>query len=204
MDIILEQPRTSEFITEKFWREFISDSPDPKEIKRIALVFRVSDYNIKTLLKEILLSPSFWDKNNRNNLIKSPVELIAGAIRQFNIPINNTMKLVNLATKAEQRLFFPPDVKGWRGGKQWLNAGSFLQRKRILGKFLPSQIPMATHQYAFIPPTYQSANDYLTAILNNPAEQVFAINEEANYAKKHKTNQEKLHYLLTHDNYQFK
>ncbi len=204
IDIILEQPRTSEFITEKFWREFISDSPAPTEVTRIALIFRTSGYDIKILLKEILISSAFWDKNNRNNLIKSPVELIVGAVRQFNIPIRNTLTLAKQSAKAGQRLFFPPDVKGWRGGTQWLDAGSFLQRKTILDKFLPAQIPMATNKYAFIPRPYQNASDYLTATLDNPAEQFFAINEKANYTAKNKTNMEKLRYLLTHDNYQFK
>ena len=42
LKLILSHPMTAKFITEKFWREFISDKPDEKEIERISIIFRNS------------------------------------------------------------------------------------------------------------------------------------------------------------------
>ncbi|MEE4378677.1 MAG: DUF1800 domain-containing protein, partial [Candidatus Competibacteraceae bacterium] len=74
--ILLEKPRTAEFIVEQLWREFISPEPDPKEVKRLAKSFRESGYEIRPLLRQILLSEAFWALENRGSLIKSPIELV--------------------------------------------------------------------------------------------------------------------------------
>src|SRR5262249_44442695 len=61
LDIILAKPQTSEFITAKLWREFVSPTPDPGEVKRIAQIFRGRDYDIKVAMRALLTSDAFWD-----------------------------------------------------------------------------------------------------------------------------------------------
>ena len=52
VDILLNQSETSEFITRKFWKSYISDfNFNDEEIKEIAATFKSSDYDIKTLTK---------------------------------------------------------------------------------------------------------------------------------------------------------
>jgi uncharacterized protein (DUF1800 family) len=46
LSLTLEQPQVSHYLARKLWREFISDSPDPIEIDRLAGSFRRNDYNI--------------------------------------------------------------------------------------------------------------------------------------------------------------
>lgn len=136
LDIILEQPQTSIYITKKFWKEFISINPDKKEVERIAEVFRKNNYEIKVLLKEILMSPFFNKKDNYGSMIKSPVELLAGTFRLLNIPIEendkNIEQLVKYSARLGQDIFDPPNVKGWEGGKLWINSDSFVNRKQAL------------------------------------------------------------------------
>ena len=83
IDIVLRQPRTAEFITEKLWREFVSETPNRAEVKTIADRFRASHYDIKTLVAGILTTPSFRGHANRGVLVKSPVELMVGTMRLF-------------------------------------------------------------------------------------------------------------------------
>ena len=54
LDILLAQPQTAEFIVAKLWREFVSPTPDPAEVKRIARMFRDNRYNIKVALRALL------------------------------------------------------------------------------------------------------------------------------------------------------
>ena len=81
LDILLARPQTAEFVVAKLWREFVSPEPDATEVRRIARMFRGSDYEIKVALRELLLSPAFWAPENRGALIKSPVELVVGTLR---------------------------------------------------------------------------------------------------------------------------
>ena len=61
INIVLKHPRTAEFITEKFWYEFISINPPKRHlIQQWANQFRQSNYEIKTLLSSILSSDEFW------------------------------------------------------------------------------------------------------------------------------------------------
>ena len=54
--ILLNHPRTAETIVEKLWREFVSLKPDPSEVKRLAASFRNGGYEMKPLMRAMLLS----------------------------------------------------------------------------------------------------------------------------------------------------
>lgn len=132
LNIILQQPQVAIHITEKFWREFISLQPDPDEVQRLASIFRESNYEIKPLLRAILLSKSFRATENRGALIKSPVELLVGTARTLNLPIQDTRILVRAGRGLGQDIFSPPNVKGWPGGKAWINSNTLLVRQQIV------------------------------------------------------------------------
>ena len=83
--ILLEQPATAEFVVAKLWREFVSPQPDAAEVRRIAAVFRGSGYQVRAALREILLGAAFWAPENRGVLVKSPVDLVVGTLRQFDV-----------------------------------------------------------------------------------------------------------------------
>src|SRR5205085_7359030 len=85
LEILLAQPATAEFITRKLWREFVSPEPDELVVQRIAERFRDSHYDIKVALHDLLSSDAFYASSNRAVLIKSPIELVVGTLRQFDM-----------------------------------------------------------------------------------------------------------------------
>lgn len=132
LDIILEQPHVAVYLTDKLWREFVSPQPDAAEVQRIAAQFRQSNYDIKIALRELLLSPAFWHEANRATLVKSPVELIVGTVRQFGFGYTDATPLALRTAGMGQNLFQPPNVKGWPGNMAWIDSTSLLDRKRFL------------------------------------------------------------------------
>lgn len=135
--IILEQPRLAEYISEKMWKEFVSEEVNSFEIKRLAKIFRQNDYEIKPLLKAILMTSEFQEA--RGTLIKSPIELLVGTIRLLDMPLKNTSPLVRYGRQLGQDIFAPPNVKGWPGGTHWINAHTLLKRKQILNRLFQGQ-----------------------------------------------------------------
>jgi uncharacterized protein (DUF1800 family) len=129
--IILENPRVAEFITEKLWVCLVSDKPDPEEVKRIADVFREGNYEIKPLVREILLSDHFRSPRNRGNLIKSPVDLIVGSARLFGAHPAQAQQISQFGAQLGQDLFQPPDVAGWKGGTYWIDANTLITRHNL-------------------------------------------------------------------------
>lgn len=133
--ILLRQQATADHITDKLWQEFITVAPSEGQIAHLAHRFRRNGYAIDGLLRDILLSEAFWAPENIGTRIKSPVELLVGTLRQFNITPERTQALARATNNLGQALFNPPDVKGWRGGTAWINADRLLQRQNIITRF---------------------------------------------------------------------
>jgi uncharacterized protein (DUF1800 family) len=133
--ILLKQPRTAETIVEKLWREFVSLKPDPAAVKRLAAAFR-ADYQLKPLLRSILLSAEFRDPANRGALIKSPIDLIVGTVRVLGLPVPEKTQLVRMMQGLGQSPFDPPNVKGWPGGESWVTTYTLLLRQQFLRRIV--------------------------------------------------------------------
>ena len=134
LDILLARPETAKFVTRKLWLEFVSPDPDEREVERIAARFRESRYEIKVALFEILASDAFYAASNRGTLVKSPVDLVVGALRQFGMRPGETVPFAVAAAGMGQNLFGPPNVKGWPGGDAWINSSRLLARKAFLDR----------------------------------------------------------------------
>ena len=136
LEILLAQPAAAEFVVKKLWREFVSADVDlpanRAEIRRIAGDFRVNRYDIKTALRGILTSPRFYAPENRATLVKSPVELVAGTVRQLGITYTDPLPFAMVAAGLGQNLFAPPNVRGWPGGEAWINSTTLLARKQFV------------------------------------------------------------------------
>jgi Protein of unknown function (DUF1800) len=83
-------------------------------------------------VRELLLSPEFWKPEQHGSLIKSPVELIVGTMRQLGFESEDPTALVLKSAQLGQNLLLPPNVKGWPGYTDWINATTLLERKRFL------------------------------------------------------------------------
>jgi uncharacterized protein (DUF1800 family) len=136
LDILLARPETAEFVTAKLWREFVSPDPDPVEVKRIARLFRDSNYDIKVALREMLSGDTFYAQENRGVLVKSPVELVVGTLRQLDLAPGTALPFAIAAAGMGQNLMSPPNVKGWPGGETWINTTTLLARKQYLDRVI--------------------------------------------------------------------
>jgi uncharacterized protein (DUF1800 family) len=134
LDILLAQPRTAEHIAAKLWREFVSPEPDPAAVGRVAKAFRESGYGIAPALRALLTSDEFYEPRHRAVLIKSPVELVVGTLRQFSFTTGETLPFVLSTAQLGQNLLAPPNVKGWPGGEAWINSTTLLARKAFLDR----------------------------------------------------------------------
>lgn len=134
LDILLQQPATAVLITQKLWRDLISSPPDPALVEKMAAQFRNQHYEIRPLLRAMLLSDAFWSTQNRGTLVKSPVELLVGSVRQLDIHQLDPRVLALTSRQLGQDLFAPPNVKGWPGGDSWINSTTLLNRKQFLDK----------------------------------------------------------------------
>jgi uncharacterized protein (DUF1800 family) len=132
VQIVLEQGPSAEFLCRKLYRFLVSEDGEPVEelIRPLADEFRAHQYSVHHLLDVILRSRHFYERSVCRKRIKSPVEWSAGLIQVLEVP-RSDVSLLALAAACErqgQDLYYPPNVKGWDGGKTWLNSGTLLAR----------------------------------------------------------------------------
>ena len=134
LDLILERRETALFIVDKLWKEFVSPTPDRQIVERVARDFRTSKYDLKVALRELLQTNAFWSRENRATLVKSPVEIVVGTLRQLEVAPSETLPLAFAVAGMGQNLFAPPNVRGWPGGDEWINSNTLLARKQFLDR----------------------------------------------------------------------
>jgi uncharacterized protein (DUF1800 family) len=142
VDLLLAQPQTARYIVRKLWREFVSPTPKEAVVNLIAIDFAKSGYDILVALRSLLLGADFWASDNRGALIKSPIDLLVGAARQFQFAVSEPQQLLARSAQLGQNLLMPPNVKGWPGGAQWINATTLLERKRTTEQIFTQGIGM--------------------------------------------------------------
>jgi uncharacterized protein (DUF1800 family) len=131
LNILLAQKQTAVFITQKMYKFFVNENVNNQHVNQLANNFFASNYNIMQLLQEMFTSTWFYAQANVGNKIKAPIELLAG-IRRF-LPMQLTSPGVQLLLQRSlgQVLFFPPNVAGWPGGKNWIDSSTLLLRLRL-------------------------------------------------------------------------
>jgi uncharacterized protein (DUF1800 family) len=130
--ISLEQPACAAFLCRKLYRFLVSEADEPKAdlLAPLAEEMRSHNYDMAHVVGMILRSRHFYATANLRQRVKGPVELSAGLLRALEVPPAD-VRLLALALACErqgQDLFAPPNVKGWDGGKTWLDSAAVLAR----------------------------------------------------------------------------
>ncbi len=145
--LILSQKLCSEHLCWKLYRYFVNDLPGVPEkntqgfIIKLAKEMRDRNYALKPVLKTLFKSEHFYDAANRATVIKNPVQLIVQAIRSLRTPARNLSALASASDLMGQNLFFPPNVKGWDGGRSWINTATLFVRQNLMIYLLTGRRP---------------------------------------------------------------
>ena len=131
IDIILEQKATAKFITQKIYKFFVNDDIDPNKMESLAEGFYQSNYDLQKLMNRIFLSDWFYEEKNIGTRIKSPVELIVGVRRLIPMELERPEAQLLFQRVLGQVLFYPPNVAGWPGGKNWIDSSALMFRMRL-------------------------------------------------------------------------
>lgn len=83
------------------------------------------------LLEDIVTSDWFYAPENRGCNVKSPVALWVGIRRTLPMELSDSESQILLQKALGQVLFYPPNVAGWPGGRNWIDSSSLMLRLRI-------------------------------------------------------------------------
>ncbi len=131
--IVLAQDAAPEFIASKLVRYFVMDEPSPTAalIAPLAKELRNSGMLIQPVLRRIFTSNLFYSPHAVGRKVRSPVELAVGLLRSLE-GSTNTFDLAEEMLTLGQGLLYPPSVKGWDGGRTWINSSTLLGRSNLV------------------------------------------------------------------------
>ena len=129
IDMILANRNTAKFIVSKLYKFFVQEELNTAQIDECTEVFFNSDYNIDVLMKHIFKANWFYETQGK--VVKSPIELIVGMGKMFNLKFPNHKSIKGIQHYLGHVLFNPPNVAGWPGGRNWIDASRLALRIRL-------------------------------------------------------------------------
>ena len=137
IQIVVDQASCPHFVVRKLIRYFIADEPQASQalIEPLAQEFRDREGDIGWIVKRILGSQLFFSDHAIGRKIRSPVELGVGLLRAFQAT-TDLYQLAEGLAQIGQQLFYPPNVKGWDGGKAWINSATLIGRVNLVHRLI--------------------------------------------------------------------
>ena len=150
--IALERTECSRFVCGKLHRFFVNDVPEQDlapdhaaaraaAVDAMAAELRAQQYELRPVLAKLFRSAHFFDASNRASVIKSPAQLVVQTIRQLGTPPRQLSSLTAACELMGQDLFQPPNVKGWDGGRSWINTSTLFVRQNLAVYLLTGKRP---------------------------------------------------------------
>jgi len=128
INIIMDQPQTARHLARRLLVFFVTDDPPDALVDQFAATIRATDFNIRESMRRLFSSESFYEDAYVHNRIKSPVELVVGTLRLMEIQPTDHEAIQTALRDMGQELFQPPNVKGWPGGRRWINTATMFTR----------------------------------------------------------------------------
>ena len=141
--IVLEQPATAKMLVRKLYRWLICETAEPDEELIAPLVESFAkDHDVMKLVETMLRSNLFFSQAAYRRRTKCPVEFALGIIKPLEGLVSTTQLAEDLAGIG-RNLYNPPTVKGWTGGRRWINSATLVGRHNLALALLRGSGPYA-------------------------------------------------------------
>jgi uncharacterized protein (DUF1800 family) len=129
IDLLVKNPNTARSISTKLARRFVSDSPPPALVKRMAKSFQKSGGDIREVLRTMIYSPEFWSRDAFRAKVKTPYELVVSSVRALGTDVDTPMPLAQWVARIGEPLYQCQPPTGYSDrANTWVNTGALLSR----------------------------------------------------------------------------
>jgi hypothetical protein len=129
LDIVARRPATAHFISKKLAMRFVADEPPASLVDRMAQTFMKTDGDLRAVMKTMLESKEFWSVGAYRSKMKSPLEMVASAVRAVNGNVEFAFALTNEVAQLGEPLYRKLEPTGYsNSSKEWMNSAGLLGR----------------------------------------------------------------------------
>ncbi len=127
--ILEEHPSTARFIARKLARRFVSDEPPESLVLKLSETYARTHGDIRSMLRAIFESPEFWSRRSLRAKVRSPLELVAAAVRGLDATVADPAALARAVARIGEPLYAAQPPTGYPDLAQtWLGSGALLAR----------------------------------------------------------------------------
>src|ERR1700677_2272559 len=125
-------PATAHHLSQQLAERFVSDTPPPALVDRMAKTYLKSDGDIRQVLRTLFTSPEFWSREAYRAKVKTPEEFVLSAVRATGGEVQRPAIVLNAMNQLGMPFFGcqTPNGYSWTAGS-WVNSGDLLTRINI-------------------------------------------------------------------------
>ncbi|MGI4852555.1 MAG: DUF1800 domain-containing protein [Janthinobacterium lividum] len=122
-------PATARFLSTEIAQRFVSDTPPPAMVDRMAKTFVSSNGDIRQVLLTMVHSPEFFTTATVNAKLKTPLEYVTSAVRASGAEVTNPSPLIQSLQQLGMPLYGcqPPTGYKWDEAT-WLSSSALVNR----------------------------------------------------------------------------
>jgi uncharacterized protein (DUF1800 family) len=131
--LVTEHPAFPTFVAGDFLRYFVSwDGIPPGYAEELGKRWKAGGFKILDLPRIVFSSDLFYAPAVRGNRIKSPHEYYLGLCQDLAIDtVPYPGPIIGALRAMGQTFYDPPNVRGWIGGKNWINSSTLSARRQV-------------------------------------------------------------------------
>ncbi len=162
LDHLALHPATAHFLAFKLCRRFVSDTPPPLLVDRVAAEFLRTGGDLTATYLAIFSSSEFWDDATYAAKTKTPFEFIVSAVRATGTLESAEQPLGRALDALGMPLYRAQPPTGYaETSEAWVNAGALVSRINFGLKLAKGQVPGVQLS---LPEAHGSADDVIDAL----------------------------------------
>jgi uncharacterized protein (DUF1800 family) len=120
---------------------FVSDSPPPELVERLATTFLKKDGDIREVLKTMLDAPEFWHPGTYRAKVKTPLEFVVSALRATEADVTDAAPLLGQLQALGMPLYGAQPPTGYSmKADAWVSSSALLGRMNFAVRLASGKI----------------------------------------------------------------
>ncbi|MBL9215961.1 MAG: DUF1800 domain-containing protein [Opitutaceae bacterium] len=138
IDLVYRQPAAGTFLPKEMVRFYLSDTPLPEAYTDVlGAAWARTGHDLRELAVGFFSSRVFFAREFRGGFIKSPVHFYLGLVQDLGLSVAPLPRqVIGTLRQMGQMPFDPPNVRGWVGGRNWINSATLAARRQLINGLL--------------------------------------------------------------------
>ena len=120
----------------------MADDPPATLVDRMAQTFPKTDGDIRAVMQTMLDSKEFWSEGAYRSKMKSPLEMVASAVRAVNGDVDFATALVNQVAQLGEPLYRKLEPTGYSNSSaEWMNTAGLVARMNFALQLASNKVP---------------------------------------------------------------